>query len=443
MALITSLKSLTLDLPPSCIAFCPRRPQLFVVGTYHLHRKEQEGDLYAEETHERPENNAARHEDSTPDEDEDEDDDNPAPESTAPQKRTGSLILFHLGDDNNITHLTTTSTDFAILDIQWTPQRPETSDAEVLAVATSTGLLAFYRLDAACGSSEQHVKEGGGGGLELVSVKTIAEPSTLVLSLAWHPSRANVVGVTLSDGRVCLCESAATIWNVGAELRVSDVHAHSLEAWTLAFNPHERRQILSGGDDIVLQCSHVQEEEADGHQLLWQDRKLHEAGITAILPLSETLVITGSYDDHIRLLSLPHVGRKQCLADLYLGGGVWRLKALPSAAPASASASTRSVSSFPHCMLPEPSHNISLSHTHPTHTSITLLASCMHAGTRIVKLIRDEDEDVWSFEVLARFEEHQSMNYGSDVQPGEDGKEKERRIVSTSFYDRLLCLWEF
>lgn len=57
----------------------------------------------------------------------------------------------------------------------------------------------------------------------------------------------------------------------------------------------------------------------------------------------------------------------------------------------------------------------------------------------MVRLTRHENED-WSFEVLGRFEEHRSMNYGSDVQPG-DGRL--RTIVSTSFYDKLLCLWHF
>lgn len=77
----------------------------------------------------------------------------------------------------------------------------------------------------------------------------------------------------------------------------------------------------------------------------------------------------------------------------------------------------------------------------------------MHAGTRIVQVIHEEkkkkdDDDgkeEWKFHVLAKFEEHESMNYGSDVQPDlkEKKKEKERKkkIVSTSFYDRRLCLW--
>lgn len=82
----------------------------------------------------------------------------------------------------------------------------------------------------------------------------------------------------------------------------------------------------------------------------------------------------------------------------------------------------------------------------------------MHAGTRIVQVIHeekkkkkedDDEEEEWRFHVLAKFEEHESMNYGSDVQPDlkkkkkkEEKEEKERRkIVSTSFYDRRLCLW--
>jgi diphthamide biosynthesis protein 7 len=75
----------------------------------------------------------------------------------------------------------------------------------------------------------------------------------------------------------------------------------------------------------------------------------------------------------------------------------------------------------------------------------------MHAGSRIVQLSRSGDE--WEFAVLAKFEEHKSMNYGSDVQPliagaagvdGAEGGEQQRRlVVSTSFYDKLMCVWSF
>ena len=65
----------------------------------------------------------------------------------------------------------------------------------------------------------------------------------------------------------------------------------------------------------------------------------------------------------------------------------------------------------------------------------------MHAGARIVDVISD-DGDQWSIQVVARFEEHKSMNYGSDFireSRGDGGL----RIVSTSFYDRLLCIWSY
>lgn len=85
----------------------------------------------------------------------------------------------------------------------------------------------------------------------------------------------------------------------------------------------------------------------------------------------------------------------------------------------------------------------------------------MHAGTRVVRLQRSnsssshQDDDAaaaetWSFTILAKFDEHKSMNYGSDVQPfltnnndNSDGDTGHllKTIVSTSFYDRLLCLW--
>ena len=73
----------------------------------------------------------------------------------------------------------------------------------------------------------------------------------------------------------------------------------------------------------------------------------------------------------------------------------------------------------------------------------------MHAGSRIVRLesLGSSSEDSsgeWAFSVLAKFEEHKSMNYGSDVQPVQRGKERgQRTIVSTSFYDRLMCVWQF
>lgn len=72
----------------------------------------------------------------------------------------------------------------------------------------------------------------------------------------------------------------------------------------------------------------------------------------------------------------------------------------------------------------------------------------MHAGARVLRLCKGASASgSWRFEVIAKFTEHGSMNYGSDVQPviGSAGAEKarERMVVSTSFYDKLLCVWRF
>lgn len=295
-------------------------------------------------------------------------------------------FLFSQFSDPNSTEIQSLATDFAILDIQWTPYS-ELVGGDLLAVATSTGILAFYRLQ----QQQEQPK------LVLSHVQHITDDdTTLVLSLTWHPVRPGVLGLTLSDGRVCVCTStsmgtgsgtgsgsgsteeddtAAGLWSQDAAVSLQDVHEHELEAWMMTFTP-ESLNVLSGGDDMVLQCSHVsdddddddgddeseaeEEEEQKGDQVedeqhvqktnknknktnfLWQNRKLHHAGITAILPLSKTLVITGSYDDHIRLLQLPKIPgdtRPQLLAELNLGGGVWRLKLLTTGRASSSSSS--------------------------------------------------------------------------------------------------------
>ena len=69
----------------------------------------------------------------------------------------------------------------------------------------------------------------------------------------------------------------------------------------------------------------------------------------------------------------------------------------------------------------------------------------MHAGVKLLEVRRGigEYNARWSITVLARFVEHESMNYASDghcVYSG--GRVKRFTVVSTSFYDKKLCLWE-
>ena len=84
-----------------------------------------------------------------------------------------------------------------------------------------------------------------------------------------------------------------------------------------------------------------------------------------------------------------------------------------------------------------------LTGTGPQEWQFMVLASCMHGGTRVVRVTGD-GEHQWNIEVLAEFTEHESMNYASDVWKGGQGiggKKSELLCLSSSFYDRRVCLW--
>lgn len=129
-------------------------------------------------------------------------------------------------------------------------------------------------------------------------------------------------------------------------------------------------------------------------QMVWRDKKTHGAGVTAIMPQSgNNMLLTGSYDDILRIFDLR---TRDVVGQIDLGGGVWRLSKRGS-------------------------------------NNRSLIASCMYVGSRVVDL----DEDFRSPNVIAKFEEHESMNYGCDIHPNEPDI-----VVSCSFYDKRVCIWD-
>jgi diphthamide biosynthesis protein 7 len=226
--------------------------------------------------------------------------------------------------------VSTTLTPYAILDLHFSPHDPT-----LLAVAGSTGCLQLFRLSTTTTSASTP-------SLQPLSTYQFFDPAILVLSLAWHPTQVNLLGVTVSDGGVYVVDTSVSV--EAAMDTGKQVLEHELEAWTLVF-AHDGKAVYSGGDDASLQFSTLQnttpsspetqkqeaeDEEEDFTPIQWQDRRSHQAGVTAILPLSteENILITGSYDDNIRVLHAPLIGRKQILAEENLEGGVWRLKLL-------------------------------------------------------------------------------------------------------------------
>ncbi|KAH7083928.1 hypothetical protein FB567DRAFT_473985 [Paraphoma chrysanthemicola] len=397
MTSISSLRAIVLDLPPSCIEFYPLAPQYAVIGTYNLEKQEGQQEREGQEVAQ-------------------------AEGQKTSQQRNGSLILAEvIGDD--VVLRQTLPTPSAILDVHFNGK----SEAGIFGVATSTGSIGIYKLAIAAKESPAIV--------HMHTLQFFPEDA-LITAFSWHPD-GKILGMTLSTGEVDLGEYAESKTDA-ASARTFKITAHDLEAWTLAFIP-DGSGVLSGGDDAALRFaelprrplddledSDVAPEHAPWRKMPWADKKVHGAGVTAILPVywdeDSVLTITGSYDDNIRLVEAPTVGRRQVLAEMNLSGGVWRLKVL-SRKPVlddDADQASWGCGSRPEEFL--------------------LLVSCMHAGTRIMKLACVDE--VWQFEVLAKFEEHKSMNYGSDNQPKLNAQ-GQRTFLSTSFYDRLLCLWRY
>jgi diphthine methyl ester acylhydrolase len=258
----------------------------------------------------------------------------------------------------------------------------------------------------------------------------------LFLQCNWHPLYTHTLGLTTSTGLARLVYLDSD-WCI-RDSRDLDIQ-NSLEAWSIAFSPRGDGEaqddctIYCGGDDSTLNYNTYQTIPNSGDEA-WSSeapfasvaiRGVHDAGVTAILPLAcedgagGRLVVTGSYDDHIRLLAIHDLDktygmkRVKVLAEENLGGGVWRLDLVEHSRLAGGG------------------------------EKVLILASCMHGGSRVVEMRQAGEDRVWTWMILARFEEHKSMNYGCSFVAQGDGSERRLQCVSTSFYDKLLCLWEY
>lgn len=412
---ILSKAALTLDLPPSCVQFSPRHPDYFVVGTYNLQKDDPAGG---------------------PDEGSD------AGGARRPQSRNGSLVVFRVANDElsvsgpraacsapslpwrlpgvltaGSIKVQTVFQPWALLDLRFHPAtRGQRRD--ILAAVSSTATLAVFSFDPDGTPSEP---------LQPLATSACADLAEDVLALqcCWHPAVDRAIAISTSTGLARLLHLGPD-WRIQAHTDLAV--GNSLEAWSIAFSPHVEKagqtvSVYCGGDDSMLRYALCPDPHkpppSEAPYATVSIRGQHDAGVTAILPLALVagdggrVVVTGSYDDYVRVFSIRHVDQSfgarsvQPLAAKNLGGGVWRLSLVDVAQP----------------------------------WTVRILASCMHAGARLLEVSSD-DGTSWRLRVLARFEEHQSMNYASDFVPRRDGTAG-MRCVSTSFYDRLLCLWDY
>lgn len=262
-----------------------------------------------------------------------------------------SSLFNRQADSGNRTNRHTMDVPYAVLDLQFTRARKG-----VFAIATSNGQVRLCTMNS-----------DGTGPIEHIQSYHIFSESSLTLSLAWNcmMSHANAIAASSSNGQIA-------IFNTEYEPPQTYVKtaAHSLEAWTLAWSSKGagdlNPRLYSGGDDSAL-CTHdlsyrpVDPSLNNGNipyprydfRMPLRDTKSHMAGVTAILPLTISqpssgwgtstlkpssrwnhLLLTGSYDEYVRLL-LPIDGwpRPKILAERSLGGGVWSLKCIDDGVP--------------------------------------------------------------------------------------------------------------
>ncbi|KAJ4421509.1 hypothetical protein N0V85_000159 [Neurospora sp. IMI 360204] len=419
-----------LDLPPSCIEFCPSATSYFLIGTYNLEGYEGPAAASTAEAKDVEEQ----------DEQHDDLEATVIREKEGPQNRNGSLLTFQLVDDQ-LVHVQTLMQPSAILDLHFN-QAPGKQD--ICAAVSSTATLALFRLNPGEAQPLRHLKT-----MDMASMCKTAEDwlgdkdEVIFTHLSWHPTKSDMVAVTTTAGYVHLIYLGDDLNGGDWVMHPDPILTHTLEAWYVSISPSlnppfsqkdkeedDSFLLLSGGDDSALRyqvCKRtrgdaVDDDESESPYTIEALRppvnvRGHGAGVTAIVPLGlkdgeSELVVTGSYDDHIRLFSIPAYGfgRAVELAESNLGGGVWRLKIVKEEMGLLDGQGWR----------------------------LTMLVSCMHAGARVVELLKS-GAGKYEFRVVGRFEEHKSMNYGSDCQLGAEGT---LSVVSTSFYDKLLCLWK-
>lgn len=198
--------------------------------------------------------------------------------------------------------------------------------------------------------------------------------------------------------------------------------AHEYEAWIVGFDcwsssgsqPGLRSVVWSGGDDLSLRGWDLRSPNiSTGRSPTFTTSKCFEGGVTTLQSshIRQHLWAVGSYDGKLRLFDARSTYRP--ISETDMGGGIWRVK------------------------------------WHPTDAA-RLLLGCMHDGFKIVRLDGLADPAAQStsfrgsdFEIVKRFDEHESLAYGCDWDRREDdsGEEENRLVYSCSFYDAALHVW--
>ncbi|EIW68888.1 hypothetical protein TREMEDRAFT_31124, partial [Tremella mesenterica DSM 1558] len=312
-------------------------------------------------------------------------------------ERIGRVYLFRVVDERlvEIQRIETS----AVLDMKWAPR---TSDEPLLAISDAKGCITFYSLL----PSYQ---------LVLKDRIQVCEKTTLCLSLDWAPRglyEGNLI-VSLSSGKLVLL-SPSTFGLNGSNWEMNIWNGHDYEPWIVIFDQHDPHTVWSGGDDLFLKKWDLRD---TSHPTFISKR--FPAGITTLSssPHNRYLAV-GSYDGIIRIYQTHPHSPPTFLAELDVGGGIWRARWFPF----------------------------------PQRKDLILLA-CMHDGFKVVEFQDSKDlrngdveEDSgtgdYGLKIVRRFDQHSSLAYGVDWCRLSPTIEGDNLVASCSFYDHMLHLWK-
>ena len=247
------------------------------------------------------------------------------------------------------------------------------SGKAVLATTDAHGCLVSYSLDI---ESKELIKH---------SSLQVAEEQVLGLSLDWSTRRNKsdkpLISISDSKGKVHIVDfSEQTV--------ILRQDCHGFEAWITAFNVWDEKMFFTGGDDCKLKAYRIEQDSALPAFVIGRE---HQAGVTSLLcdTFSEHILYSGSYDEQLRTWDIRNP--KSPVTSVLLGAGVWRIK-------------------------------------QPLSDSNLLATATMGNGFHII--------DKKEMEVLAHYEEHDSLAYGVDWHSSDH-----TILASCSFYDHLLKVW--
>ncbi|KAJ3322057.1 hypothetical protein HDV06_003658 [Boothiomyces sp. JEL0866] len=212
--------------------------------------------------------------------------------------RTGKFMI-HKTDDE-FTNVFSQNTS-AILDMKWSFQLIGNNPS--LAIVTATGDTSIYQMDLSGKASEYQTLNNG--------------KDVLNLAVDWKNRLGGEsdLAVSQSDGNISILAGTQT----GLVLK-EEWSAHDLEAWTVCYNYHETNTLYTGGDDCMFKIWDVRC--LDMPSIV---NKKHSAGVTTVsCHPSKNLVLTGSYDDHVRVWDPRSMYMP--ISTIHTGGGVWRLR---------------------------------------------------------------------------------------------------------------------